>query len=82
MLEDDAGRFHSPDRGWDCAACTEPWPCAAERRRLTGELGATPAAIEQLMLAWLSDALGKRPDLSYRELRERHLGWIRVRDRA
>ena len=38
-----------------------------------------PAWIEQLMGAYLLDALTARPDVPFKEMRERHLGWVRER---
>jgi hypothetical protein len=49
------------------------------RDQLHAELGATPVAIEQLMSAYLLDALASRPDLHPRDLADRHLGWVRER---
>lgn len=70
---------HNPDDVWRCRTCSAEWPCPATRDRLHAELGATPVAIEQLMSAYLLDALASRPDLHPRDLADRHLGWVRER---
>lgn len=78
----DTGNYHVPDHQWNCAACAEAWPCATTRDDLTRELGATPAAIEQTMRAFLLDALAARPDLPHEDLADRHLSWINPRFRT
>jgi hypothetical protein len=71
---------HAPDtQTWSCLACGEDWPCVVRRDQLHAVWKETPVWIEQLMGAYLLDALAARPDMPHREMRERHLGWVRER---
>ena len=65
--------------GWDCAACSQPWPCAPAKEELLAEYHRFPSSLVVYMSSYLTEALDDltTPDgLPLPDLWTRFLGWI------
>ncbi|SNY29157.1 hypothetical protein [Paractinoplanes atraurantiacus] len=68
---------HLPNRpGWNCIACTEPWPCEVARVEVPL---AMPDPIQLAMFLWgyLEEFLLEHQTGAFGEAHERFLAWSR-----
>jgi hypothetical protein len=74
--------LHEAQRpGWQCTACSEPWPCAVRRDQLTDHYALDPLGLTMLMSGYLVEASAQLGDITGVELYQRFLGWARGRTR-
>lgn len=62
---------------WDCAACGQPWPCAARRESYLKEYRGARISLGLAMASWLVTAINDLPQEPVDALYVRFLGWIR-----